>query len=63
MITQDQNKSIATGADLNPETWSDFVARLHHDCVGKGVDDHCTAEDCYAKFGDIYERKFRKIPV
>lgn len=44
MSTQDQIKSIATGADLNPETWSDFVARLHHDCVGKGVDDHCTAD-------------------
>lgn len=35
---------LARGADLTPETWADFVARLHHDCVGKGVEDHYTAD-------------------
>jgi len=36
--------SLATGADLTPDTWADFVARLHHDCVGDGVHDHYTAD-------------------
>lgn len=35
--------SIATGSSLNKATWDDFVARLRHDCVGEGVDDHCTS--------------------
>lgn len=35
--------SLATGADLTPETWADFVERLHYHCNGKGVDDHHTA--------------------
>ena len=36
--------SIATGSALNAATWDDFVTRLHHDCEGDGVDDHCTAD-------------------
>lgn len=36
--------SIAKGAALDAATWADFVKRLHHDCVGEGVDDHSTAE-------------------
>lgn len=36
--------SLATGAEINPATWADFVARLHHDCVGDGARDHCTAD-------------------
>ncbi|WP_460146666.1 hypothetical protein [Pseudomonas sp. S2_A02] len=35
--------SVATGADLEAATWTDFVQRLRHDCVGAGVRDHCTA--------------------
>lgn len=30
--------------ELNKETWDDFVTRLRYDCVGKGVDEHCTAD-------------------
>lgn len=36
--------TLATGADLTPETWADFVTRLHHDCVGEGVARHYTAD-------------------
>lgn len=36
--------SLALGNELNAETWADFVGRLRHDCVGKGVRDHCTAD-------------------
>lgn len=35
--------SLATGADLNAATWADFVQRLRHDCIGKGIRDHCTS--------------------
>lgn len=38
-----ENKSLATGADLDKETFDDFVSRLRHDCEGEGVKDHCTA--------------------
>ena len=34
--------SLATGHPLNAATWTDFVQRLKHDCVGAGVRDHCT---------------------
>lgn len=37
-------KSLARGDKLTPETWANFIERLHHDCVGEGVDDHCTAD-------------------
>lgn len=40
----DKSASLAYGATLSNETWADFVARLRHDCVGKGVHDHCTAD-------------------
>tara|TARA_R110001599_G_scaffold171353_1_gene362393 strand:- start:423034 stop:423633 length:600 start_codon:yes stop_codon:yes gene_type:complete len=40
----EQKNSLACGARLSAETWVDFVARLKHDCVGVGVDDHCTAD-------------------
>ena len=37
-------QSIASGRELNAQTWTDFVDRLRHDCVGEGVNDHCTAD-------------------
>jgi len=37
-------KSLASGGELTEESFSDFVARLKHDCVGDGVKDHCTAD-------------------
>lgn len=46
-MTDDQkapSASLATGDDLTPGSWADFVARLRHDCVGKGVEDHYTAD-------------------
>jgi hypothetical protein len=36
--------TLATGATLTPATWADFVARLRHDCVGEGVNDHSTRD-------------------
>jgi hypothetical protein len=38
------NQSLAFGAELNADTFADFVKRLHHDCVGEGVNDHYTAD-------------------
>jgi hypothetical protein len=35
--------SLATGHPLTPDTWTDFVKRLKHDCVGAGVRNHCTS--------------------
>ncbi|MFJ3110370.1 hypothetical protein [Pseudomonas putida] len=37
-------QSLATGDELTPETWADFVQRLRHDCIGEGVQDHHTAD-------------------
>jgi hypothetical protein len=37
-------KTLATGAELNADTWADFVARLKHDCEGDGVRRHYTAD-------------------
>lgn len=42
-MTETLPPSLARGAPLTPDTWADFVTRLRHDCVGEGVDDHCTA--------------------
>lgn len=39
-----ENKTLANGASLSHETFADFVERLRHDCVGKGVEDHYTAD-------------------
>ena len=36
--------SIARGDKLTAESWNDFVSRLHHDCVGAGVEQHYTAD-------------------
>lgn len=41
---QPEALSLAKGADLTPETWADFAARLHHGCRGEGVNDHYTAD-------------------
>jgi len=41
--TETAAKSLASGAPLTTDTWNDFVARLRNDCVGKGVEDHYTA--------------------
>lgn len=38
------SESIATGAVLNSQSFSDFVARLKYHCRGDGVNDHCTAD-------------------
>ena len=37
------SQSLANGAKLDAATFANFVERLHHDCVGAGVDDHCTS--------------------
>ncbi len=37
-------RSLATASTLDAGTWSDFVKRLRHDCVGAGVHDHCTRD-------------------
>jgi len=50
--------TLAKGADLTPETWADFVARLHHDCVGEGVRDHCTADATFL----VQKRIFHIVP-
>lgn len=34
---------VSKGGELNKASWDDFVARLRHDCVGEGVQDHLTA--------------------
>ncbi|MEB2514835.1 hypothetical protein SOP85_05215 [Pseudomonas sp. YuFO20] len=39
----EQLPSLATGADLDAATWTDFVERLRHDCNGAGVKWHHTA--------------------
>lgn len=39
-----EQASLATGAPMTAETWADFVQRLHHDCVGSGVERHYTAD-------------------
>lgn len=51
-------KSLAVGSKLTAETWADFVARLRHDCVGKGAEDHCTADAIF-----IVEAKRRVIGI
>lgn len=35
--------SLATGEPITAATWADFVKRLHHNCKGDGVQEHCTA--------------------
>lgn len=39
-----QATSLADGADLTPESWSDFVYRLRYDTEGEGVRRHYTAD-------------------
>lgn len=41
---QQEKPTLARGAELNAETWADFVGRLRHDCVGNGVRAHGTAD-------------------
>lgn len=36
--------SLAFGAELNQNTWDDFVKRLRHDTKGEGVKNHYTAD-------------------
>lgn len=40
----DSAASLATGHDLNAETFQDFVQRLHHHVRGAGVHEHYTAD-------------------
>lgn len=35
---------LFTGTPLDAASFADFIARLRHDCVGAGVDEHCTAD-------------------
>lgn len=50
--------TLAKGAALTPETWADFVARLHHDCVGEGVARHYTADATFL----VEKRVLRIVP-
>ena len=53
-----QATSLAQGAALTPETWGDFVERLHHDCVGEGVRDHYTADAVFL----VQKRVWQTVP-
>lgn len=43
----DINPSLATGAPLTEQTFSDFVERLRHDCIGDGVNLHHTSDPVF----------------
>lgn len=47
--------SIAKGSPLTQETWHDFVTRLHHDCVGAGVDRHFTRDALFVVEEKVYD--------
>lgn len=51
-------RTLANGAELSAETWADFVARLHHDCVGPGVERHYTADATFI----VQKRVWRVVP-
>lgn len=51
-MTEQTEKSIASGDKLTPETFADFVQRLKYHCAGEGVSNHCTADAIF-----IIERK------
>lgn len=53
-----QSSTLAQGAALTRETWADFVARLHHDCVGEGVRDHYTADAVFL----VQKRVWQTVP-
>jgi hypothetical protein len=36
--------TLFTGAPLDATLFDDFITRLRHDCIGEGVQDHCTAD-------------------
>ncbi|HJV53063.1 MAG TPA: hypothetical protein VJ652_16470 [Noviherbaspirillum sp.] len=40
----ENTESLARGDALTPVTFANFIERLRHDCVGEGVEDHCTAD-------------------
>ncbi|MDM5067266.1 hypothetical protein OB952_07790 [Aeromonas salmonicida] len=44
MSQQHEKPSLAHGSPLSRDSWSDFVGRLRHDCVGEGVRNHHTAD-------------------
>lgn len=50
--------TLARGAELTADTWADFVARLHHDCVGEGVRDHYTADAVFL----VQKRVWQTVP-
>lgn len=52
------DKTLANGADLTPDTWADFVKRLHHDCVGEGVKRHYTADATFL----VEKRVWQAVP-
>lgn len=50
--------TLSKGAELTAETWADFVARLHHDCVGEGVKRHYTADAVFL----VEKRVWQAVP-
>lgn len=50
--------TLAKGAELTAETWTDFVARLHHDCIGAGVKRHYTADAVFL----VEKRVWQAVP-
>lgn len=53
-----ETATLAKGAALSPDTWADFVARLHHDCVGEGVNEHYTADAVFL----VQKRVWQTVP-
>jgi hypothetical protein len=52
------DSTLATGAALTAETWADFVARLHHDVKGDGVNQHHTRDATFL----VEKRVWREVP-
>lgn len=50
--------TLAAGGALTPETWADFVARLHYDVKGEGVSRHYTADATFR----VEKRVWREVP-
>lgn len=57
-MSDNKKPSIARGADLTADTWADFVARLHYDCIGAGVARHYTADAVFL----VEKRVWQAVP-
>ena len=53
-----ETATLAKGAALSPDTWADFVSRLHNDCVGEGVNEHYTADAVFL----VQKRVWQTVP-